>query len=286
MKINNFALIIGAMKCGTTSLFKYLAQHPQISASRRKEIGFFCHSKYFSKGLDYYQNMWDWNYNFHKIALDASPGYTNCTSYLNAAENIAKVQKTTNTNFKFIYIMRNPIDRIESHYNNALAHRHEELYEPDFNVINNTSMINMSKYAMQIDEYYKRFDADNILLLNFEDLKVEPLNLLKKVCQFLDVNPNHEFQGLDIYNSHEQKTRIDLPGYSLIRKTELMSAMVKRIPDQTRKILRKPFARKVEPYVKLSPEQRSFLLNELQDDLEKLSKDYGIDINRWNININ
>ncbi len=41
MMINNFALIIGAMKCGTTSLFSYLAQHPEISACQPKEPDFF-----------------------------------------------------------------------------------------------------------------------------------------------------------------------------------------------------------------------------------------------------
>ena len=109
MKINNFALIIGAMKCGTTSLYNYLAQHPEISACRKKEIGFFCYDRFFSKGLNYYQNQFNWNPNLHKIALDVDPNYASCGcantySKLNSAEAIAKVQQDTNINFKFIYI--------------------------------------------------------------------------------------------------------------------------------------------------------------------------------------
>ena len=39
--IANFALIIGAMRCGTTSLFSYLSQHPEVAPSTPKEPDFF-----------------------------------------------------------------------------------------------------------------------------------------------------------------------------------------------------------------------------------------------------
>ncbi|MEO0377749.1 MAG: hypothetical protein AAF329_24750 [Cyanobacteria bacterium P01_A01_bin.17] len=53
--INAFALIIGAMKCGTTSLFHYLAEHPQVSPSRNKEPFFFCDDRRYQQGLQRYQ---------------------------------------------------------------------------------------------------------------------------------------------------------------------------------------------------------------------------------------
>lgn len=112
MKIKNFALIIGAMKCGTTSLYNYLAQHPEISACTYKEPSFFSTESNWSKGFEWYYDLWNWDKNRHKIALEASTSYTRIHEYSNAAEKIAAVDK----NFKFIYIMRNPIKRIESHY--------------------------------------------------------------------------------------------------------------------------------------------------------------------------
>jgi hypothetical protein len=286
MKIDNFALIIGAMKCGTTSLFKYLAQHPQISACSKKETGFFCHDIYFSKGYDYYQNLWNWNPKIHEIALEASPGYTNFTAYLNAAENIKQIQKSTNSNFKFIYILRNPIERIESHYINGRIHRHKEALKPLSEGVNSV-MIDLSKYAMQIDEYYQRFPANNILLLNFEDLKTNPLNVLKKVCQFLEIDPNYAFEDLEInHNSRQQLTRVMVPGYKLIRKTKLVKSIIKEIPDRTREnlhIFRNPFAKKEEHNIKLSQAQINYVLNELKDDIQKLNLEYGFDISSWQL---
>ena len=107
--IDNFALIIGAMKAGTTSLFKYLSQHPEICACQEKEPNFFASDINWSKGLDWYQNLWKWNQDLHKIALEASTFYTRLPE-ANAAERIAQIK----AKFKFIYILRNPVERIES----------------------------------------------------------------------------------------------------------------------------------------------------------------------------
>ncbi|WP_019506525.1 sulfotransferase [Pleurocapsa sp. PCC 7319] len=239
MKINNFALIIGAMKCGTTSLFKYLAQHLQISACKNKEPLFFSNKDIFSRGFDYYQSLWDWNSNQHKIALEATVSYTRVThtspSHLNAAENIAKIKACTNANFKFIYIIRDPIDRIESHYTNGRAHLYKDTAKPLSEGIN-SEIIDTSKYAMQIEEYYKRFPHESILLLNFENLKNEPLNVVRKVCRFLDIDPDYKFQGLNINHNPYNPIfrRVTLPGYSSIRKTKFVKSIVRQIPDETR----------------------------------------------------
>lgn len=74
--MNNFALIVGSMKCGTTSLFSYLAQHTQISACNDKEPRFFTNDHKWAKGFEWYQSLWDWDHNQHKIALEASVDYT------------------------------------------------------------------------------------------------------------------------------------------------------------------------------------------------------------------
>jgi hypothetical protein len=56
--------------------------------------------------------------------------------------------------------------------------------------------IAFSKYAMQLDEYYKRFPEEDILLLYFEDLKSQPKEVVKKVCEFLNVDASFDFQDL------------------------------------------------------------------------------------------
>jgi hypothetical protein len=288
MKINNFALIIGAMKAGTTSLYNYLIQIPEIAPCHNKEINFFGNHSRFSQGFDFYENLWDWNPNIHKIALEASPSYTRVThpKQMNAAKNVAKVQKNTGVNFKFIYIMRNPIDRIESHYTHGRKNLYKNALQPLSQGINN-EIIDTSKYAMQIDEYYKRFASENILLLNFDRLKNNPELVISEVCQFLEVKYEPVKNLSLIHNPYKEKfTRVWLPGYSQLRKTNFIKNIVKfNLNNQTKdklQSLRNLFSKETQQqYVKLNLEQRQYVLNELRDDLQQLKDNYGFDISSW-----
>jgi hypothetical protein len=285
--IDNFVLIIGAVKCGTTSLYNYLVQHPQIAACRTKESHFFSDPKLFSNGFDYYQNLWDWNPDIHKFALEATPNYTRITNFnlLKAVENIYKIQKTNKVNFKFIYLMRNPLDRIESHYNHIEACQQEPNKKPFCQGLDE-EIIDVSKYAMQIEEYYNKFDRDSILLLNFDDLKSQPLNVVKKVCQFLDIDSNYEFKDLNtIHNNSSERVQIIFPGYTWVRKTKSIKSLVRLFPSEFKKVFKNLLGRKINNQIYLSSEQKKYILNELKDDLNKLKNDYGLEIDRWNIKV-
>ncbi|NER51570.1 MAG: hypothetical protein F6J92_33995, partial [Symploca sp. SIO1A3] len=122
---NNFAVIIGAMKCGTTSLFYYLSEHPQITAAKDKEPHFFSYDSNFAKGMSCYQALWDWQPE-HLIALEASSTYTMHPKYLDVPERIAQVK---DAEFRFIYVMRHPFARIESHIRHLLSGGHQTTAE-------------------------------------------------------------------------------------------------------------------------------------------------------------
>ena len=93
--MDNFALIIGAAKSGTTSLFYYLAEHPEISSCSIKEPNFFTDDEKLSKGWGWYQNLWTWDSEIHKIAMEASTSYTKIPYFPNAAERIVKMPAST-----------------------------------------------------------------------------------------------------------------------------------------------------------------------------------------------
>ena len=291
-KIRDFALIIGAMKCGTTSLYNYLAQHPEIASCHIKEVDFFNNQSRYKKGFDFYQNLWNWDSEIHKYALEATPGYTRVThpDYLNSAENIYQTQKVHNVNFKFVYILRNPLDRIESHYTQGRKFLHQDSLSPLSSGVKE-EIIDTSRYAMQIDEYYKRFPAENILLINFEDLKQNPDVLLKQVCEFLAIDSSFQFEGLDrAHNPYKKElSRVFIPGYSWLRKTLLVRDLIDFMPNKTReslRVVRNLFAKEIKhEYVKLSPEQKSFLFQELKSDLQELRDKYKVDISSWNLKV-
>lgn len=289
MKIKNFALIIGAMKCGTTSIFNYLSEHPEVSACKNKEYNFFACSENFPTKIEFYQSLWDWNQEHHKIALQAPTNHTRIThpSHVNAAKNIAMFQKETNTNFKFIYAMRNPIDRIESHYNHILAGC--EMTQKELSSEVRQEAIDTSKYAMQLAEFSQRFNQESFLLLNFDELKYNPQNILKKICQFLEIDDNYQFNSLSkIYNQTKTRKIISNPAYRYARKNSFLRSFLNNMPNKTREKLIfsiRNVVGKDPTYIKLTQNERQFLLQILSEDLYKLKNDYHFDFSSWNLNI-
>lgn len=273
------------MKSGTSSLFRYLSQHPELAVSPKKELHFFDNPSNFALGYDYYLDSWDWQADTHKYALESTPAYTRSThpDKLNAAENIAQMQSDLDSKFKFIYIMRNPIERIESQYNHALVWGGEKTADPNEQLVDSEAL-DTSKYAMQIREYYQRFDSSDILLLNFEDLKSNPQQLLREVCLFLDIDPNYEFQFLDkVYNLRGARKVVKIPGWSKLKQNPLFVSLSNSTPLALKKAFRGIFKRKtsVKTDIKLSIAQRQYAEQELKSDLLELEERHQIDIKSW-----
>jgi len=273
--IDNFALIIGAMRCGTTSLFYYLAQHPQISACTMKEPNFFASDDNWANGFDWYQGLWDWDPLNHTVALEGSTHYTKIPWHPNAAARIA----TTRAKFKFIYIMRNPLDQIESQY--KYARLHGFMKRPIQDML--PYLIGVAKYATQIEEYYKRFPAQTILLLDFEDLKEHPLGLVETVCGFLGIDPSCDFKGVGETHNPYRSGSINHPMWDLLRHLRPLKSISKFVPARQKNAIRHFLARKAEARFTLSAEQRDYVLQQLRGELHKLTVRYGFDVSKWGI---
>src|SRR5438477_403839 len=148
--IDRFGLIIGAMKCGTTSLFYYLAQHPEICPSRLKEPAFFATK--WEQGPDWYHALYDWAPSRHRVAIEASTHYTRLPQFPNVPDRIATIP----ARFKFVYLVRNPLDRAESQYNHARTMPWPVGAAPLSEGLH-ARLIDWSRYAMQIDAYTALF---------------------------------------------------------------------------------------------------------------------------------
>lgn len=193
----DFALIIGAMKSGTSSLFNYLAGHPEIAACEIKEPHFFAYEENWLKGMQWYRSLWRWHPGQHKIALEATAAYAKRPYVPHVPERIAEVK---DAEFRFIYILRHPFERLESH---SLHVSVAEGVKPLDEEIPQHA-IWASQYAMQIDAY-ERFGRDRMLLLFTDDLSRDPQGVLRRVCRFLSVDPDFPFGTLrERYNRRER----------------------------------------------------------------------------------
>lgn len=176
-------MIIGAQKGGTTSLYKYLAKHPDIKANFVvKELGYF--DKDYSRGDVWYRS------NF-PIRKKGRLYYEGTTHYLFNPLVPARVKKTI-PNVKVIALLRNPIDRAYSSYKHQTHAGRETLsFEDAINAeagrlagekekllsdstynrynYNHFSYIERSKYAEQVENWLQFFSKDQMLILSSEE---------------------------------------------------------------------------------------------------------------------
>jgi len=178
-------LIIGAMKCGTTSLHNYLNLHPEIYMTQEKELDYFIEKKNYKKGLNWYKSKF--NSKNSKILGESSPNYTKYPLFKDVPKNIFNLIP----DIKMIYIVRDPITRLISHYkHNYTLGREKTSFEQCFNRLEKNNYIYSSMYYLQLSKYLKYFKKDNIYILDSENLLNNPVSTLKSIFDYLDVDRN------------------------------------------------------------------------------------------------
>jgi len=201
-------IIIGAGKCGTTSLYNYLIQHPSIFPASWKEIHYF----------DLYMTGWYrsnfptifYKYYIKKIKKqdfvteEATPYYL---YHPLAAERLAKYIPK----IKLIVLLRNPIDRAYSHYNHTFRNGDENLSFEDAlkneknrlqgekdKILNDENYVSFAQRAYSYIErgmYYDQlkvwmnyFPKEQFLILKTEEFQKDVQKCLNQVYKFLGIN--------------------------------------------------------------------------------------------------
>ena len=104
-------MIIGAMKCATSTLHEQLHRQPGIVMSEPKEIYFFSDMPVFAKGINWYTKHFE-NVPANELCGESSTHYTKTPTY---PATVDRIQKHV-PDAKFVYVMRHPIDRLVSQY--------------------------------------------------------------------------------------------------------------------------------------------------------------------------
>lgn len=298
MTLPNF-LIIGAAKAGTTSLYYYLKQHPDVFMSALKEPHFFSYEgetlNFRAPGnrsalinesavtqLDEYQALFADATGKTAIG-EASPSYLHTPK---AAERI----RFYIPNAKLIVILRNPVERaysaflhqyrasvqqgVEGLTDFAEALAHEEEYIRD-NWMPLYHFKTGGFYYEQLQVYYERFDPSQIKIYLHEDLTTDALGLLRDIFQFIgvddtftpDVSVKANISGVPKNNG--LYTFFKQPAVKAVLKPFLPKGIGQRF-DQY--MLAKP---------KLAPDVKQQLINEYRESILQLQDLIQRDLSRW-----
>ncbi len=174
-------VIIGGLKCGTTSLHHYLSLHPEIGMSRPKELNFFVSELNWPLGSGWYASHFSGR---DQVRGESSPHYTNEPRFSGVAGRMNELIPET----RLIYVVRDPIERMLSHYLHNIAGGYEQrpleqaLADPD------SAYVDRGLYAMQLDPYLARFPRERIEIVAQEDLKADREQTMRSLFSFLGVD--------------------------------------------------------------------------------------------------
>ena len=245
-------VIIGAMKCGTSTLHAQLAAQPQFFMSEPKEPNYFSNDENYAKGEAWYRGLFK-NAREGAIKGESSTHYAKLPTYPKTIDRLAALIPDA----KFVYVMRDPVERLISHY----IHEWTQgviTCPIDEAIDKHPELIAYSRYAYQLQPYVARFGRKRILTVAFEEMTASPDATLQRVAAFLGAEGEVKWRDdLDAQNISSQRIR-KFPGYSLIVDNPLATALRRAlIPRALRDKVKSNLQMRARP--ELSADRRSLL---------------------------
>jgi len=285
--IPNF-FIVGAAKSGTTSLWMYLKQHPDIfmpEDNRSKEPAFFCNIH----GYDDYEQY-----------LSLFDGAADCraigeasTAYLTSPESSSLIRAKI-PDAKIIVVLRNPVDRAYSLYRWMVNHGYEwispfekaleieTVRKNDKSFYSNNPLyyynylyFESGLYFKQISRYFKEFQTDQIKVILLEDLSHRPTETVQEIYDFLGVDPNF-VPEVKVHNKAELKP-VFIKLHSklrVIQKRRFFSRAGKSLFNLNVNLFKLKWP-------KMALNTRVFLLEKYRSDIELTQEFLKMDLRHW-----
>lgn len=185
-------IVIGTMKGGTSSLYRYLRNHPSISMSTTKETDYFLGNDP-SHDMAWYLEQFEPG---HRVRGEVSPNYTKREVFPGIPERIHAVVPDA----RLVYVVRDPIERTVSHFlHNVHAGRFDL---GDFERVLTPGggpehLLATGLYHHQLSAYLPLWSPDDILVVASEDLRDDRRNTLRRVFGFLGVDETFDSEVFD-----------------------------------------------------------------------------------------
>jgi hypothetical protein len=189
-------IVIGAMKCGTTALHRYLDSHPQIAMTDWKELNFFIgddeppHDReedwwqtgQWHRGVEWYASQFDAQ---TPVRGESSPGYTSPDHAHAAASRIGEVVPDV----RLLYVVRDPVQRAVSQYRHHRRDGTERRPVADALLDPGSQYLSRSRYVERLGPFLDRFPRDQLHIIVQERLSADPRRELERVYAHVGADP-------------------------------------------------------------------------------------------------
>ena len=291
-------LIVGAAKCGTSSLHNYLNQHPNIfmpsfneEGKNVKEPQFLVKDKVKNR---LHFGIWTWEeyqFLFKQVKQQRAIGESSVFYLFYYQDAINEIKNRLGNDIKIIIMLRNPIDRAYSAFQHvSRGSKEQQTFEYSLQIEkgrltqdrNLTPMVmykEMGMYYNMVKAYLDSFKDVHIIL--HEDFNFSTSKVVKEVFQFLDVDENQKINSDIRYNVGGKTWSNSTLKKVFVTESKLKTVMKKIAPEKARKtirdILTRPFIKKIS----MEKKTREDLIRYFRKDIKKLAILINKDLTDW-----
>ena len=234
MKYNLF--IVGVQKSGTTSLYEWLIQHPNIEGdSSLKDLPFFSKERTSSEIEEFEKKL--------PVTLEVTPSFkmTGCVDYIEDLYSL-KCIKAYNGEARVILLLRNPYDRMISAFRFLRQLSLEKNEKFTTAIENNSEYLDRSLYFEKVKNLFEVFNKENVKIVYLEELVRNPSQVTNEVFSFLGLE---NYNKIEFFNANKtEKVKFGFLN-SLVfdkNKAKFLKGIVKKIfSSNTRVKLRRKF---------------------------------------------
>lgn len=222
-------LVIGAMKGGTDSIYRYLRAHPQVFMASTKELHFFVEEINWSRGRAWYEQQF--SAAGSPVAVgEASTSYSKYPFHRGVPERIAGLLPEA----RLIYLVRHPIDRIRSQYLHHVL-MGDEKRSIEEAIIEDSNYVHFSMYAMQIEQYLQYFPRERFLVVVSEELRSTRARTMRRVHDFLGIDIEWTGPALQMEHHRTEEQRVLRAGFRAAQRIPGYKSLAEHIPDRVRR---------------------------------------------------
>jgi hypothetical protein len=304
-------MVVGAAKAGTTSIYQYLSQHPEVYLSPIKETNYFAKDIPLDKiRKDYYKggeldveayvdtdlseqihiafvSQWEHYIKLYKNVRGEKAIGEISNSYL-YSQVAAREIHAVDPGMKIIMILRDPIKRAFSHYKMTLrvglvkdsfyeeVQRDYAAREKGFRVSH--LYVEMGQYAAQVKRYLDTFPREQVRIYLFDDLKADAASVIDDMLRFLGVDPSQQVDTSFQANQASVPKNVQLVHF--LRKTGIRK-LAKKISPRFVGEAAKKVIYKDKDDLELTQRDRDFLRPLFEQDIQELERILERDLSHW-----
>lgn len=280
MRLPDFFLV-GAPKSGTTSLYEYLGQHPQIFTPPIKEPHFFACPEVKDTYYDvpFVDTMTEYVEIFKESKNTQKAGDFS-SSYLHRERAACRIKHHCPES-KILILLRDPVERAISHYLMDVRDGYQpyslmeclkgaKKLRPYYR-----EYVEVGLYSKQIKRYKSLFDSSDVKIITFKELTNETKKVLENISHFIEVE---NFRGWNVSDQHNSYRSFKSSYFGRAVKHEWVQEFSSIVPGSLKEVIKRIIFTSEKPDFE---KERKKLKNIFRKDIKKLNPIINKDISHW-----